>query len=139
MYYKINEHNFPHVYVELNNITNDINLDELFNAWRNLYKKNKPFTLIFDTSKVTTDMSLFKHSFSMIEFIQEIKLLPPLLTKSIIIVNNDVIKNLLFFIFQLQSPVSSTYITKPTDINLLLKQISFSKEWVSSDIIKIEP
>jgi hypothetical protein len=75
----------------------------------------------------------------MIEFIKEIKLLPPLLTKSIIIVNNDVIKNLLFFIFQLQSPVSSTYITKPTDINLLLKQISFSKEWYSSDIIKIEP
>lgn len=139
MYYKINEINFPDVYVEINNITDDTNLDELFNSWRSLYRKNKPFTLIFDTSNVSTDMSLFKHSFSIIEFIKELKQLPPLMTKSIIIVNNNVIKNLLFFIFQLQSPVCSIYITKPTDINLLLKQVSFSKEWYSEDVIKIDP
>tara|TARA_B110000305_G_scaffold207550_1_gene239135 strand:- start:3063 stop:3470 length:408 start_codon:yes stop_codon:yes gene_type:complete len=130
---------FPIVFVDFFNITNDINLDDFLNEWKQLYNKQKTFTLVFDTTHITTDISFIKHSYKMIDFISEIKNLPPLLCNSIIIVQNNIIKNFLYFIFQIQSPVSTVYITKPTDINLLLKQISFSKEWYSPDIIKIQP
>ena len=99
MYYKMDITQFPIVFVDFFNITNDISLDDFLNEWKHLYDKNKTFTLVFDTTHITTDISFIKHSYKMIDFIIEIKKLPPLLSNSIIIVQNNIIKHFLYFIF----------------------------------------
>lgn len=139
MFYKYNYDNFPLVYVEFNNnIIDNNNLNLFLEEWDNIYKTNKEFTLIFNTININIQLDLMTHSFTIINFIKKIKTYKPLLQKSIIIVQNDFIKNILYYIFQIQSPVCITYITKNNNIDDMLKQINFSEEWYSnSDTVKI--
>lgn len=140
MFYKYNYDNFPIVYVNFNNsIINEDNLNLFLEEWDNIYKKNKEFTLIFNTININIQMDLMFHSLTIIKFIKKIKTYKPLLNKSIIIVQNNFIKNILYYIFQIQSPVCITYITKNTNIDDMLKNIDFSEEWYSnSDTVKIK-
>ena len=41
MYYKMDITQFPIVFVDFFNITNDINLDDFLNEWKQLYNKQK--------------------------------------------------------------------------------------------------
>lgn len=139
MFYKYNYAKFPIVYVDFNNnIINENNLNLFLEEWDNIYKKNKEFTLIFNTTNINIQLDLMTHSFTIINFIKKIKTYKPLLKKSIIIVQNNFIKNILYYIFQIQSPVCITYITKNNNIDDMLKKIDFSEEWYSnSDTVKI--
>ncbi len=137
MNYKFDTSNFPIVKVKIINIINETCLNNFLNEWRDLYKNNKEFTLIFETSDMVQNFTIITHSFKIIEFIKELKQLPKIMKKSIIVVNNDFIKNILFYIFHMERPVCTVYITKPTNIDILLNQLEFSSEWYSDDVIKI--
>ena len=140
MFYTYDYTNFPNITIYFSKqLIQDEELDLFLKDWEDLYAKNIPFTLIFDTTAMSSCIPLFRHSFKVINFIKHLKSLPPLLKKSIIIVDNDVIKNTLFFIFQLESPLAPVYITKPLDIKKFLKNLEFSEHWYSDDIIKIVP
>lgn len=137
MNYKFDTSNFPIVKVKIINIINETCLNSFFNEWKQLYQNNKEFTLIFETTDMVQNFTIITHSFKIIEFIKELKRLPKNMKKSIIVVNNDFIKNILFYIFHMETPVCTVYITKPTNIDVLLNQLEFSSEWYSDNIVKI--
>ena len=111
MFYNLNSEYYPLIIFKFNNIKiNNISFEKFMKDWINLYKKNKNFILIFDT----TFMSIpnIKYCFKMAAFIKKIrKFNPQYLNRSIIIVKNKKISNLLELIFFLQSPVAPVYIT----------------------------
>lgn len=130
MFYSFDKNQFPIVYISLFHIDDNSDLDELFTEWRQLYDHKKPFQLIFDTTNIDIDASILQHSFGVISFIQELKSLPPYLSKSVIITKNDVVKNMLYFIFQVQPPVGEVYITQNKDIVM-------EEEWLKNNCMYI--
>jgi len=140
MFYSYDTTKFPNITIQFTKeLIQDEHMNTFLEEWKQLYSSNKPFTMIFDTTEMSSCIPLFRHSFKMIEFIKHLKTLPPLLDKSIIIVNNNIIKNILSFIFQLETPVCPIYITEPLDVDEFLKQIEFSDNWYGEDVIKVEP
>lgn len=137
MNYKFDSKNFPIVKVKIINIINEECLNNFFNEWKQLYKKKKEFTLIFETTDMVQNFRIITHSFKIIEFIKELKRLPKFMKKSIIVVNNEFVKNILFYIFQMETPVCTVYITKQSNVDILLNQLEFSSEWYLDDVIKI--
>jgi hypothetical protein len=140
MFYSYDTTKFPNITIQFTKeLIQDEHMDTFLEEWKQLYSSNKPFTMIFDTTEMSSCIPLFRHSFKVIQFIQHLKTLQPLLEKSIIIVNNNAIKNILSFVFQLESPVCPIYITEPLDVDIFLKQIEFSDNWYGEDVIKVEP
>lgn len=140
MFYTFDYSQFPIINIKLCNINDSTNLNDMFNEWKNIYNRKKKFTMVFQTCDLVDSYLLFKHAFSIIEFIKELKKLPKLLEKSIIIVKNDIVKKLLFFIFQLQSPVCRIYIVNNNvNIKKLLSQLSFSLDWYDEEVVQVSP
>lgn len=121
-----NKSNFPEILVNLNSNINS--LDDYLdfeNKWLDCYNQNKKFYFIFDITKVGMINPIY--SYYLINFIKKLKTLNNnhLLNFSIIIVDNWYIKQLLFFVFNIQSPVSDVYIIeKNIDINSLIYNIN---------------
>ena len=112
---------FPIVNVILHNIENEDDFNSFLDEWLKLYIKQKDFTFIFDTRQV--HKAPLKYSIRMSEFIKQLKkdYSYHYLKKSIILVNNNLVKNMLNGIFKLQSPVAPVYlISNINDINLVL-------------------
>jgi|TARA_B100000530_G_C15906163_1_gene467437 hypothetical protein len=99
------------VYVTLNPvIENDQDFDTFLYKWMELYYKKKEFIFIFDTCNV--GFIPLKYSLRMTIFIKKLKKQPhQYLQKSIILINNNVVKHMLDFIFMLQPPVAPVFIT----------------------------
>ncbi len=99
------------VYVTLNPvIENDQDFDTFLYKWMELYYKKKEFIFIFDTCNV--GFIPLKYSLRMTIFIKKLKKQPhQYLQKSIILINNNVVKHMLEFIFMLQPPVAPVFIT----------------------------
>lgn len=116
MFYTFDKTQFPIIYISLFQINENSNLDDLFTEWKQLYQNGQSFHLIFDTTNIDIGASILQHSFGVISFIRELKSLPPYLDKSVIIINNDVVKNMLYFIFQVQPPVGEVYVTQNKDV-----------------------
>ena len=109
------------VNVKLNkNIENNEDFNTFLNKWRELYEKKKNFIFIFDTSNV--GFIPIKYSIQMSLFIKKLKKEKhQYLQKSIIYVNNNIVKRMLDFIFMLQPPVAPVYIIDNKDyIDLIL-------------------
>ena len=114
---------------------NDANFDEFLDKWEQLYTLKKKFILLFDTTNMSVPS--IKYCFKMSFFIKKIRHYnPQYLNKSIIIVRNKKISNLLEFIFYLQPPVAPIYITedKMTDI---LNTIDKNDILTGDNILKI--
>jgi len=112
---------FPIVNVILHNIENEDDFNSFLDEWLKLYIRKKDFTFIFDTRKV--HKAPLKYSIRMSEFIKQLKkdYSYHYLKKSIILVSNNLVKNMLNGIFKLQSPVAPVYlISDITDIDLIL-------------------
>lgn len=140
MFYSYDTSKFPNITIQFTNeLIQDEDMTSFLEEWKELYSSNKPFTMIFDTTEMSSCIPLFKHSFKLIQFIKYLKTLPPLLKKSVMIVDSKIIKNILSFIFQLESPVCPIYITGPVDVEDFLKQLEFSDSWYGDDVIKIDP
>ena len=112
------------VKVVLNKEINDDNDFNIFlDKWRELYNLRKDFIFIFDTSNV--GYIPIKYSIKMSLFIRNLKQeRDQYLQKSIIYVNNNIVKSMLDFIFMIQPPVAPVYIIDNKDnIDKILNNI----------------
>jgi hypothetical protein len=103
------------VTVTLNSqVENDKDFDDFLLQWLNLYIKKRMFTLIFDTSNVGYIPLIY--SLRMSAFIGNLKKQKhQFLDKSIILINSNIVKHMLEFIFMIQAPVAPVYITNNID------------------------
>ena len=115
---------FPRINVYYRENIKDYNDYKHFeNDWLSCYEPQKDFHFIFDTCLI--GMIHPKYCYYLTKFISKLKKQEKqYLTFSIIIVDNWYIKQLLFWVFQMQSPVAPVYIVdKKIDIKLLIKNI----------------
>ena len=115
----------PKIYVKFNDKIKSFDDYRNFEKeWLRCYMDNKKFYFVFDTLNVGYVNP--KYGYHLTNFIKEIKSLKyDLLQFSIIIVNNWYIKQLLFWVFQMQSPVADVYIVeKSININKLIEDIN---------------
>ena len=111
MFVKFNYDNFPNVYVTFGKLNSTKEFNILIDEWLRLYEQKKPFTFIFDSSNL--EVYNIKYSFKMAAFIHRLKKEPEqYLQRSIILVTNSFIQNLLDLIFFIQSPVAPVYIVR---------------------------
>lgn len=91
-------------------IKNDMDFDIFLFKWLELYNNKRPFIFIFDTTNV--GYIPLKYSLRMSIFIKDLKKQEcQYLQKSIILVNSNMVKYMLDFIFMIQPPVAPVYIT----------------------------
>ena len=116
----------PNVKVKLNNVIDDDDFDEFLKEWLKLYIKKKKYSFIFDTTNVSNVP--LKYSIRMAEFIKELKNNEiQYLEKSIILINNLFVKQMLNIILRLQSPVAPIYlVSNETEIDLILNNEDIS-------------
>ena len=121
MFFKFDYSLFPIVIIEFNSMEITENDFEVFlNFWQNIYNHDKDFMLIFDT----TNMSIpsLKYCFKMSVFRKNLrKMEKQYLKKSIMIMKNQTLCNMLDFIFYLQPPVADIHITKETLSDIMEK------------------
>jgi hypothetical protein len=111
MFVNFNYDNFPNVYVTFGKLNSTKEFNILIDEWLRLYEQKKPFTFIFDSSNL--EVYNIKYSFKMAAFIHRLKKEPEqYLQRSIILVTNSFIQNLLDLIFFIQSPVAPVYIVR---------------------------
>ena len=132
MWAKYDYSKFPIVNVSFNSNIKDEEEFKLFlKEWLELYKKQKDFTFVFDTTNV--GLINISYCFKLKKFIGELKQLPnQYLQKSIIIVSNKYIKHLLNIIFKITKPLATVYIydidkKEEYNINNLLNDIKENK------------
>jgi hypothetical protein len=102
---------FPIVIVNFNeNIENNLDFQNFLDIWLSLYDDKKEFIFIFNT--VNVGFPPIKYCFKMASFIKKIRRRnPQYLKRSIIIVKNQRVINLLNFIFFMQPPVAPVNLT----------------------------
>ena len=125
------------VKIKLNNkIQIDQDFSNFLDSWLNLYENKQQFTFIFDTSNV--GYIPIKYSIQMSLFIKNLKKQKTqYLQRSIIYVNNNIVKRMLDFIFILQPPVAPVYIVSNNSyIDLILNK---NTNEIDHKIIKILP
>ena len=112
MFAEFNYELFPIVIVNFSeNIENNDDFKDFLNKWTHLYNQKKDFIFIFNTTNV--GFPSIKYCFMMTIFIKNLrKNKYHYLKKSIIIVKNKNVMNLLDIIFYLQPPVAEVYLTK---------------------------
>ena len=120
MFVKFNYDHFPNVHVTFGKLNSTEEFNILTNEWLRLYEEKIPFTFIFDSSNL--EVYNIKYSFKMSSFIYRLKKEPEqYLQRSIILVTNSFIENLLDLIFFIQSPVAPVYIVREKeDIHKIL-------------------
>ena len=102
------------VSVKLNSIINDETFLDFINKWMSIYEFKKDFSFIFDCSDV--GYIPIKYCFKMTVFIKNLKQQEyQYLQKSIIYVNNKIVKRLLDLVFIIQPPVAPVYIIDNKD------------------------
>ena len=117
--------NFPKIVVKFSSsIYSYDDYREFEREWLRCYIEHKDFYFVFDTTNVGYVSPVY--GYYLTSFIEKIKSLNyNLLKYNIIIVDNWYIKQLLFWVFQVQSPVADVYIVeKNVDINNLIKNIN---------------
>ena len=122
MFSEYNYDNFPIVFVTFSeNINSENDFDQFLNEWLILYHNRKDFSFIFDTRNMKNIN--IKYAIKMTLFIKNLRKEPyHYLQKSLILVNNKYIKNLLDFVFTLQSPVAPVYLWKINSENIENKE-----------------
>jgi len=120
--------NLPQINVHFNNTINNKNeYLEFEKDWLKCYQENKDFFFVFNTSNVGYINPSYAYNLTL--FIQDLKSKKfNHLLYSIIIVNNWYIKQLLFWVFQVQKPVSNVYIVENNiNISELINDIQNNK------------
>ena len=129
--------NFPRINVKFNKYIHEYeNYREFEKEWLECYTSHKDFYFVFDTTQVGLVNPIY--GYHLTNFIEQIKSLKfNLLKYNIIIVNNWYIKQLLFWVFQIQSPVADVYIVeKNINVDKLIEDIN-QKKIIKNDNILI--
>ena len=113
---------FKIIKVKLNNkIENSKDFNNFLNQWLDLYRKKEDFIFLFDTSRV--GYIPVKYCYRMAKFISKLKQLETqYLKRSFIVVNSWIVKTLLRFTFNIQSPVAPVYIIRTEELALSMNQ-----------------
>tara|TARA_Y200000002_G_C22654881_1_gene653029 strand:- start:270 stop:707 length:438 start_codon:yes stop_codon:yes gene_type:complete len=128
---------FPKIVVKFkSNINNYEEYREFEREWLRCYIGHNNFYFVFDTTDVGFVNPMYGYYLTC--FIEKIKKMNyNLLRYSIIIVDNWYIKQLLFWVFQVQSPVADVYIVeKSVNIDNLIENIN-KKVLIKDDDIYI--
>ena len=104
-------------------IKNDMDFDIFLFKWLELYNNKRQFIFIFDTTNV--GYIPLKYSLRMSIFIKDLKKQEcQYLQKSIILVNSNMVKYMLDFIFMIQPPVAPVYFTNDDkEVNSIINNI----------------
>ena len=126
---------FPYVIVKLNSISCDDDFKQFTQGWLALYANKKNFTFVFDTTNVS--LPPIKYAFAISNFIKNLrKEKTQYLEKSIIIVKNKLIINMLEFIFLIQPPLANVYLVD-NDLNYIENSIDKKEDILTKiNIIK---
>lgn len=119
---------FPRVYIKLNkSISSDEDYDKFTSDWLDLYKKQKYYNLVIDTTD--TGMINIKYAFKVANFIKGLKKDAPdlygeqWLQYSIILVSSNLVMKLLNIIFKITKPIAPVYIvSSENDKNIIINQ-----------------
>lgn len=124
--------NFPIVHVNFDKkINNEKDFTDFLQNWIKLYERKQQFTFIFDTRNV--GFINISYCFKMKSFLGKIKKLPiQYLQKSIIILNNNYIKQLLNIVFKLQKPIATVYIYNSWDKKTKANKIFENKKLIEN-------
>lgn len=117
--------NFPKINVKFKTNINDYDeYREFEREWIRCYMEHSDFYFVFDTTSVGFVNPMYGYYLTL--FIEKIKNMNyDLLKYSIIIVDNWYIKQMLFWVFQVQSPVADVYIVeKSVNIDNLIENIN---------------
>lgn len=131
----------PIIIVNFNkSLNNDNEFDDFLYKWLELYKRGKDYIFLFDTRKMN-DVP-FKYCIKMALFIKKLKKEKyHYLKKSIILVNNEMIKNMLDIVFMIQRPVAPVYIWNTSSIidkNILRECILCKKTRMNKNMIYVD-
>lgn len=118
---------FPRVYIKLNkSISSDEDYDKFTSDWLDLYKKQKYYNLLIDTTD--TGFINIKYAFKIANFIKGLKkdavdlFGNQWLQYSIILVSSNLIMKLLNIIFKITKPIAPIYIVSTeNDKNIIIK------------------
>jgi len=135
-----NKSQFPYVYVDFQKNIRDYHDYKHFEEdWLSCYCEQEDFYFIFDTTQV--GMINPKYCYHLTTFISKLKKMKTQYLKySIIIVDNWYIKQLLFWVFQMQSPVAPVYIIeKKISVHSLIDDIHEKKIIKDDNIYVIYP
>jgi len=141
MFAQFNYDKFPLVLVNFNESITNEEFDNFLKTWLILYQNKTDFSFIFDTRGMGIISPLY--SIKMALFIKKLRKQEyHYLQKSLIIVNDNRIRNLLDIIFTLQAPVAPVYLwlTDSQIIEDIYKRCEESNiENLTNDMIYIKP
>ena len=129
--------NFPVVKLKLTSyIKNDEEFNEFTKHWIKLYNNKKDFLFIIDTRNM--ELCSVKYCILMGLFLRSLKSRNPhYLKQSIIIIKNNIVRQMLSVIFLIEKPIATVYLTysEPQNYTLLNPYISQND---LNNLIKIE-
>lgn len=109
MFANFDDTNFPLIKVNFTENLTENNFDLFLKQWLSIYEKKEYFSIIFDTEKIK-----FMHPKYAIKIANFIKILkqknPQYLLFSILVLENNFLKNILKLVMSIQKPSSPLYI-----------------------------
>ena len=113
---------------------NDSNINLFLDKWKEQYDKKQRFSFIIDTSCLTSPS--VKDSYKAIKFIRKIKKEKiQYLKYSVIAITSYHVRNLLFYIFKIQTPVAPVFIVKNIELAEQLTN-SINTSVIDSELVK---
>ena len=110
----------------------DEEFNKIFEKWEDMYNEKKDFIFIIDTSKISS--LKLSYAYNMAKFIKKMKKEHEYhyLKKTMIVMNNNFILNIIKILLSLTTPISEMYLIKSNENN-----INFVKSIKSFDDFEI--
>ena len=110
----------------------DKEFNKIFEKWEDMYNEKKDFIFIIDTSKISS--LKLSYAYNMAKFIKKMKKEHEYhyLKKTMIVMNNNFILNIIKILLSLTTPISEMYLIKSNENN-----INFVKSIKSFDDFEI--
>ena len=113
---------------------NDSNINLFLDKWKEQYENKQRFSFIIDTSCLTSPS--VKDCYKAIKFIRKIKKEKiQYLNYSVIAITSYHVRNLLFYIFKIQTPVAPVFIVKNIELAEQLTN-SINRTVIDSELVK---
>ena len=112
---------FPIINVVFSKTLDRAAFDIFLKKWLDCYTKQKNFTFIFDLQKITWINPTY--SLLVVKFMKQLRLHINELSYlkiSILIINNDFIRSMIYYIFKVQQPISHIYLVSSQQQALLI-------------------
>lgn len=132
-----NYSNFPIIDVMFSTALDRPAFDYFIKQWLDCYIRQENFTFIFDLNYVKWVSP--SYSLLVVKFMKQLRLhIDELsyLKTSIIVINNDFIRGLVYYIFKIQKPISHVYLVSSKDVAI---KIANGDETAKKNSVNIPP